>query len=426
MQRYVRIGECGAGKDKWKKMKRECEFAENLPITYLLGDAGKCFHMRDQQPMEPFAERTIGFLSSISENLRREGRKQGMSDVMAFAFWCRRVHLEQMKKKYLRENEMRLGRGVSLHFAPGNIPVQFAFTAAAGLLAGNCVIVRLPGKRTPQEQTIIGAFRELLEGDFSDFQGRVVFCRYGHEPEVTEALSRLCDVRVIWGSDESVYQIRKALLSPGAVELPFPARDSAAVLNAGEVLLAPDIDRLCEDFYNDTYLNDQNACSSPHVICWVGAPEIVPAAQKRFWEGMERKLAQKEWKVQPTVAVRKLDAALRMAAEFEDVHITWKDSSIVRVAVSELDDGMWSYMEPGGFFVEKTGESYSALLPVLSGRCQTLSVYGIPAKELAAYLVQQRVSGVDRIVPVGHTLDFDLTWDGFDLIEHMSRQIYMM
>ena len=31
--------------------------------------------------------------------------------------------------------------------------------------------------------------------------------------------------------------------------------------------------------------------------------------------------------------------------------------------------------------------------------------------------------GIDRIAPVGHTMDFALTWDGYDLIRTLSRRI---
>jgi hypothetical protein len=31
--------------------------------------------------------------------------------------------------------------------------------------------------------------------------------------------------------------------------------------------------------------------------------------------------------------------------------------------------------------------------------------------------------GIDRIVPIGKTLDFSLNWDGYDLINQMSRII---
>ena len=29
--------------------------------------------------------------------------------------------------------------------------------------------------------------------------------------------------------------------------------------------------------------------------------------------------------------------------------------------------------------------------------------------------------GIDRVVPLGRTLDFSLNWDGYDLIYSMSR-----
>jgi hypothetical protein len=33
------------------------------------------------------------------------------------------------------------------------------------------------------------------------------------------------------------------------------------------------------------------------------------------------------------------------------------------------------------------------------------------------------IKGVDRIVPIGKTMDFDLIWDGYDLIERFTRTI---
>ena len=34
-----------------------------------------------------------------------------------------------------------------------------------------------------------------------------------------------------------------------------------------------------------------------------------------------------------------------------------------------------------------------------------------------------RPSGIDRVVPVGRTMDFSLYWDGNDLIKSFSRTI---
>ena len=56
-----------------------------------------------------------------------------------------------------------IGRGVAFHIVPSNIPVLFAFSMAASLLAGDPVVLRLPEKETVQEQMILSALRQVME-----------------------------------------------------------------------------------------------------------------------------------------------------------------------------------------------------------------------------------------------------------------------
>ena len=48
---------------------------------------------------------------------------------------------------------------------------------------------------------------------------------------------------------------------------------------------------------------------------------------------------------------------------------------------------------------------------------------GLKLSALCAGALENGLTGVDRIVPVGHTMDFALTWDGYDLIQTLSRKI---
>ena len=36
-------------------------------------------------------------------------------------------------------------------------------------------------------------------------------------------------------------------------------------------------------------------------------------------------------------------------------------------------------------------------------------------------LLSERIKGVDRVVSVGHSMDFDFVWDGYDLFEEFTR-----
>lgn len=409
------------------RQEYECEAiysAENGGrVTYILGTAEYVKKIRENAPFTPFADETVRFLGMLSERLLRKKETRKMPEVTAFAFWCRRAHLMQLKTEYCSGNERRLGRGVSLHFAPSNMPVLFAFTMAAGMLAGNSVIVRLPQKKTRQEEAIVHEMSKLLEEEFPQLKSRFVLCRYSHDREITDALSALCDVRVIWGADASVAEIRRSPLPPRAVELPFASRSSAAVFCADAVNQSEDIDLLVREFYNDTYLNDQNACSSPQMIYWLGTDRETEAAREKFWGALSKLLSEREYPVPASVAVQKLDAAMLLAAVFEDVRIYRDTNRLVRVQVPRLCHEMWDYTVPGGFFIESQGETLDKITDILTGHCQTLCTYGMEGPEIAEDLLNWQLSGADRIVPVGHALDFSLTWDGFDLIASMSRII---
>ena len=48
---------------------------------------------------------------------------------------------------------------------------------------------------------------------------------------------------------------------------------------------------------------------------------------------------------------------------------------------------------------------------------------GIHKDDLISFFKTNKPLGVDRVVPIGTTLDFSLNWDGYDLINQMSRII---
>lgn len=53
--------------------------------------------------------------------------------------------------------------------------------------------------------------------------------------------------------------------------------------------------------------------------------------------------------------------------------------------------------------------------------CQTIGLLG--DKAIVEPLIRSGIRGVDRVVPIGRTMDFDLMWDGYDLVERFTREI---
>lgn len=394
-------------------------------IQFLQGDVSVLDQLAEQRPYIPFSEETIDFLDALYQALRKENRDVQAADLAAFSFWCRKGNLSHIREQYTRQwnGKKVIGRGVAFHIVPSNIPVLFVFSMAASLLAGDPVVLRLPEKETMQEQMILAALRQVMEAQ-PEWKKRIVILRYGHVKEVTDALSRLCQVRVIWGGDHSIQEIQKSVLEPGKTELAFADRRSAAVLRADAILAKEDLTDIVRGFYNDTYLNDQNACSSPSLLYWLGTSEQVALAHEKFWKAAVPYI-QSRYELGAHLAVQKWEQAMYLAATRENVKIQKSGNEVVLVKLPELSADVWELTVPGGFFLECNGENLDGLYPALTRKCQTLTcVDEAECTELAEKLISAGVSGVDRVVQIGHALDFSLIWDGIDLIAQMSRQIY--
>ena len=394
----------------------------NEPFERLCGvDAGGA------RPLKPFDGAVLAFLGDVSAALLADKQARAYPDVVTFGFFCRRAHLEALREEYAGALDSRIGRGVSFHIAPSNVPINFAYSLAAALLAGNACIVKASSRDFAQTRIVCRVISGLLEGAHAALAPYVSVILYPRErQDVTERLSASCDVRVIWGGDETVRRVRTAPLPPRAVEVTFADRYSLLAINAQTVL---DMDearqkRMAQDFYNDTYLSDQNACTAPRLIYWLGAKDTVARAQERFWQAVHAYAAPR-YPVEPVVAVDKLTAACRAAIELPGARIApVPDNTAVRVEVDELPKKIDAHRCAGGFFVEYAAETLDALIPVVERRYQTLSYIGLDKEALMRFVRENALYGIDRIAPVGHTMDFSLTWDGYDLIRAMSRRIF--
>lgn len=386
-----------------------------------IGDYNILQDMKQEGAMIPFSESAISFLQQWSEIIHKQAESRSMPDVTSFGFWCRKNASLQRKKEYDGMLDKRLGKGISLHFVSSNIPVLFAFSMAAAILAGNCVVMRISSKDNPQTKLLLRCLGEVLTYNM-EWKRRIVILRYSHNTEITDELSKICDVRMIWGGDIAVREIRKSPLTARAMELTFANRSSAAVICANEILQMNDLSQLAYAFYCDTYLNDQNACSTPGMIYWVGEKEIVKQAKEKFWEAIYS-YANIRYQLEPSIVIKKWEQAAYLSAIVPNIHISQKDNLIVCVEVESLKAEYWEYLTPGGFFLESSGEKLDGLLPIMTSKCQTITCFGITPGEVTDFIMQNSVKGVDRVVPCGRALDFTLVWDGYDLTTCLSRKI---
>lgn len=389
-------------------------------ITYLTGSADVIEAMTDVPARVPFSTDICDFLQDISKVLMADKRSREYPDIATFAFWIRNTSVIKLRERFVKEDgTVRLGRGIAFHVAPSNVPVNFAYSLVSGLLMGNSNIVRVPTKDFPQVEIIIDAFNEVLR-KWKSFIPYIALVRYERNQKINDILSVIADIRIVWGGDATIAELRKSPLPPRSIEITFADRYSLAVIDSDVYMGIGDKGYIAESFYNDTFLTDQNACTSPRIVIWMGKNR--EAAKKEFWENLHS-IAKDKYIFHGIQSVNKLTSAYLTAVAVNGTKIVrHEDNLIVRVHVPEISSGLMEWKDNSGYFFEYDCENVEELKPLVNDkRCQTVGVIG--SKEWLKPLIQFGIKGIDRVVDVGHTMDFDLIWDGYDLVNQMSRVV---
>ncbi len=390
-------------------------------ITFLTGSADIVTQLSQVSAMISFGENIIDFLNDVSRVIMKDPRSRQYSDVITLGFWIRKGSVQNLKNRF-ENGGMRLGRGVAFHVAPSNVPVNFAYSLVTGLLCGNANVVRVPSKEFPQVTIIIEALRKVLD-DYKEMRSYVLCVRYDRNKEINDYFSAMADIRIVWGGDQTIAELRTSPLSPRSCEITFADRYSIAVIDSDAYLAIEDKTRVSENFYNDTYFSDQNACTSPRVIIWTG--NRIAKAKEVFWETVHG-LAKVRYSFQPIQGVDKLEKSYLIAALEDGIRIcSHEDNLLVRVTVPLIDNRLMDYRGDSGFFYEYDCGDIMELFPIFNDkRCQTVAYIG--DKEMFEPLIKKGIKGVNRIVPFGKTMDFDMIWDGYDLVSQMTRRVCVL
>lgn len=384
-------------------------------IQFLCGDENTI-----NSPIKPFSEDTCRLLDEVSSVLLKSPENRTYPDILAFAFWCRKSNLHRIKGNY---NDLpdRLGRGLCFHIAPSNVPVNFAFSYVFSLLAGNANIVRVPTTFFPQVDRICQTFKSVLSS-YPEIKKRTAFVKYHRSSNLTEYFCKISDCRMVWGGDETVNQIRKLDTKPTCVDIFFPDKYSICLINSDEVIKAnnKEMEKLSHNFYNDTYLMDQNACSSPHLICWINDSEL---ARNKFW-GYIASYAEEKYILKDSMVSNKY---LRLCNDLIDLNFIKKternSNFLYRIELSELGGNTDKLKGQSGYFYEYSVDTLNKLINVVNEKYQTLTYFGFNSFDLAQQFFNLNAKGIDRIVPIGNALNINIIWDGHDILRQLSRKI---
>jgi hypothetical protein len=317
-----------------------------------------------------------------------------------------------------------VNRGVAFHICPSNVPTTFAYSFIWGLLSGCLNIIRIPSINDPAKDLILKSLSELA----AKKENKDIFCHnlivsYDKKSSNTAFLSSISDVRIAWGSDNTIEDLKKARTKPTNHDIFFSDRISACIISANEfnALSEGQIAALAQRFVRDYVDYNQLACSSPSFVIWIGDDDF---AEKKiqFWLEVSKSVTLK--KLGPEISGLRISKTIElMESGFLPASYAQSDWEVKILKSSSNSLNFSEYTCGYGNFLEYTSQSLNLVFKESHHRLQTITYFGFSKEVLQEFCMKQKFLGIDRIVPIGSALDLENIWDGYDIIHEMVKEI---
>lgn len=375
-------------------------------------------------------DRVVTFLVALARRLLAPPVARTFPELTSLGFFLRKAEIRRVLSELTAADDsparLRFPRGLVFHVPPANVDTIFVYSWALSALAGNPNVVRISSRSTGAADVVLDALNATLSDVDPEVAAAVSATQrmvtYGRDDAVTAALSAACELRVIWGGDASVREIRRHPLAPAARDLTFPDRSSFAVLDAAgwHAAGAEARQRCVAGLYNDAYWFDQAACSSPRALFWVGEEEAVATAQRELETLLAEFVARRAPAVDAAMAVEKRVATYGLAAEGAATAIRFAGNAVATADLAGPAALPRRWLGAGTFPQARVG-SLAELAPLVTRQDQTVTHFGFDPADLTGFARALAGRGVDRIVPVGDALAFSAVWDGYDLLREFTR-----
>lgn len=404
------------------------EFIEHAEIKNLLNK-----EFSNQSFLKPFDEISIQFLSTLSQTILKYKGIKNYPELVALAYWLRKSNISSIinaLRKNINKSELIVPGGLAFHIAPSNVDTIFLYSWALSMLAGNLNIVRISQTQNEQLNLLLQLVRKVLcDKKWSLISKRNLVISYLKDDKINIFISSLSDIRILWGGDETVRNIRNLPSKPTTKDIAFADKFSYTIVNASSYLKLDNQEKfqLGKQFYNDSYWFNQMACSSPRFVIFSGSKNNCEKASELFWNNLEKELKRRNQKVTIDVAMERIVYLYESMSKTisNNVLNSGNDKPVVlRVDKNEISNFRESC--GGGFFFECFLNNIEELTELVRGKDQTLTYFGFNKTTLKNFITEVNGRGINRIVPIGQALNFSPTWDGYSLLNELTKRVQIL
>jgi hypothetical protein len=392
-------------------------------VNLLFGDLSKVLH---SSPTRIFHSKIVDFLTTLSNSILHDLEASQHPDLTYFAFWIRAGNLNSWRD--LHGNKFRFGLGPTLHITPANVPTNFLYSMVFGLVSGNSNVIRVPTKDFPQVKIITRILFSMEKPHSEIAYEKIALVRYPKMDRLTSHLLSFCKALIVWGSNQTVKELRLIPKPPDCREVIFNNKNSILIIKASEIQQMnrrskKELSAQLSKVYSDSFLFDQNGCSSPKVVFWIGDFDQINTARELFWSELAE-IVKSKYEVDNGVMIRKFTNLSKLILEKIDLkNISLWGNFIYSIPIETMPSEEEFSLCRFGIFFENRCDSLENFFKVPMEGIQTLSYIGFKKTDLQENLRELENVGIDRIVPAGEAFQMSLIWDGIDCVSTLSKLI---
>ena len=312
-----------------------------------------------------------------------------------------------------------MGRGLAFHIPPSNVSTGYFYSWIFGLISGNSNLIKLPSKKNIISEVLLNELFKLNKNKkFTKIFKTNKFISYPNDKtEITKLISANCDIRLIWGGDNTINFIRKFEIPVHSQDFCFYDRYSFAIIQLNK---NTNIKDLANKFFNDTLIMDQNACSSPHLVIWKDTNSY---KINKFWREFA-KIIKEKYSLDTGNKYLKYSNVISNLNKIKFFkNLVNHEELFSRIQVSNVQSNISDIRGKFGMFIEFETSNLNILKKIVQKKYQTLTYYGVEKKTIKEFVLKSNLNGIDRIVRIGNALNMSLIWDGYDITRSLSRII---
>ena len=380
----------------------------------------------------------LALFDDFAGRLMRDPRTQGIEGAMFLAAWLKRHNLENLLGLDLNGNPTYLdgfqphGRdylaakphGLVAMWMAGNVATLPMFSLVPGLLTKNACLVKLA---QPEPQGIDHLLAVLAESGAEGLQGEelleaaaVVWFDF-RQGELSEAMSRAADAKVIWGGTSAIEAITRLPRPEHCVEIVFGPKYSIGVIDRKR--LEGDeraLDEAVAGFVRDVAIFDQRACSAPQTIFVErNARWSLRQIAERFGRHLER-LGPKPGS-DPYTTMQILEARASWAMDESRDVMASADGANWTVCL-DREASLKEAVQSRTVFLTEVG-SWRDVIPLLSPKVQTVGIAFAEREDAVALAEAATRAGAVRCVRPGLMNNYESPWDGKLLVSQLVRWV---